>query len=145
MECLSVLSWLFNCYLCQYGHNTHMHTKPKIKPLEWISSSLKDMRAVPEDVRRFFGVALFAAQTGGKHDAAKPLKGFSGAGVLEVVEDHDGDTYRAVYTVRFAEAIYVLHIFQKKSKKGIATPKEEITKIKIRLAIAEELHRSRGR
>jgi len=100
---------------------------------------------VPEDVRRFFGVALFAAQTGGKHDAAKPLKGFSGAGVLEVVEDHDGDTYRAVYTVRFAEAIYVLHIFQKKSKKGIATPKEEITKIKIRLAIAEELHRSRGR
>ena len=122
-----------------------MQTKPKIKPVEWISTSLKDMHAVPEDVRRFFGVALFAAQTGGKHDAAKPLKGFAGAGVLEVVEDHDGDTYRAVYTVRFAEAVYVLHIFQKKSKKGIATPQEEISKIRVRLKLAEELHRNKGR
>jgi phage-related protein len=122
-----------------------MQTKPKIKPVEWVSTSLKDMRAVPEDVRRFFGVALFAAQTGSKHDAAKPLKGFAGAGVLEVVEDHDGDTYRAVYTVRFAEAVYVLHIFQKKSKKGIATPQEEISKIRVRLKLAEELHRNKGR
>jgi phage-related protein len=122
-----------------------MHNKPKTKPVEWISSSLKDMKTMPEDVRRFFGVALFAAQIGGKHDAAKPMKGFSGAGVLEVVEDYDGDTYRAVYTVRFADAVYVLHVFQKKSKKGIATPQEEINKIKARLDMAEELHKSKGR
>lgn len=106
---------------------------------------MKDMRAMPEEVRRVFGIALFAAQIGCKHDAAKPMKGFSGAGVLEVVEDHDGDTYRAVYTVRFADAVYVLHVFQKKSKKGIATPQEEINKIKARLVMAEELHKSRGR
>ena len=122
-----------------------MHNKPKMKPVEWLGSSLKDVRGMPEEVRRFFGVALFAAQTGGKHDAAKPLKGFAGAGVLEVVEDHDGDTYRAVYTVRFIEAVYVLHIFQKKSKKGIATPKEEIDKIKTRLNMVVEFHRNKGR
>ncbi len=122
-----------------------MHNKPKMKPVEWLGCSLKDVRGMPEEVRRFFGVALFAAQTGGKHDAAKPLKGFAGAGVLEVVEDHDGDTYRAVYTVRFIEAVYVLHIFQKKSKKGIATPKEEIDKIKTRLNMVVEFHRNKGR
>lgn len=122
-----------------------MQEKPKTKPVEWISSSLKDMRNMPEDVQDVFGKALFITQLGGKADAAKPLKGFAGAGVLEVVEDHDGDTYRAVYTVRFVEAVYVLHVFQKKSKKGIATPQEEITKIKVRLAIAEELHRNKGR
>jgi len=120
-----------------------MHNKPKIKPVEWIGSSLRDLKSMPEDVQDVFGKALFIAQLGGKDDAAKPLKGFAGAGVLEVVEDHDGDTYRAVYTVRFADAVYVLHVFQKKSKKGIATPKEEIAKIKSRLAIAEELHRSK--
>jgi phage-related protein len=122
-----------------------MHNKPKIKPVEWIGSSLKEMRTMPEDVQDVFGKALFVAQSGGKDDAAKPLKGFSGAGVLEVVEDHDGDTFRAVYTVRFADVIYALHVFQKKSKRGIETPKEEITKIKNRLAMAEELHRSKGR
>ena len=100
---------------------------------------------MPEDVQDVFGKALFVAQLGSKDDAAKPLKGFTGAGVLEVVEDHDGDTYRAVYTVRFADVVYVLHVFQKKSKKGIATPKEEIAKIKIRLMMAEELHRSKRR
>lgn len=98
---------------------------------------------MPEDVQDVFGKALFIAQLGSKDDSAKPLKGFSGAGVLEVVEDCDGDTYRAVYTVRFANAVYVLHVFQKKSKRGIATPKEEIAKIKSRLVIAEELHRSK--
>jgi len=101
------------------------------------------MKAMPEDVRDVFGKALFVAQLGGKHDAAKPLKGFTGAGVLEVVEDHDSDTYRAVYTVRFSDAVYVLHVFQKKSKKGIATPQEEIEKIKGRLKLAEELHKSK--
>lgn len=81
------------------------------------------------------------AQAGGKHPSAKPLKGFKGAGVLEVVEDHDGDTYRAVYTVRFAEAVYVLHVFQKKSKKTVQTPKHVIDLIKARLRIAEQEHR----
>jgi len=121
-----------------------MNNKPT-KPVEWIASSLKDLKEMPEDVRRFFGVALFMAQAGAKHPDAKPLKGFSGAGVLEIVEDHDGDTYRVVYTVRFAEAVYVLHVFQKKSKTGIATPQAEIEKIKTRLKMAEELHRGKGR
>ena len=122
-----------------------MHKKPKVKPVEWIGSALKDMRAMPEDVQDVFGFALYMAQCGGKHPDAKPLKGFSGAGVLEVVEDYNSDTYRAVYTVRFADAVYVLHVFQKKSKKGIATPQEEITKIKARLGMAEELYRSKQR
>src|ERR1700740_336976 len=100
-----------------------MSHKPA-KPLEWIANSLKEMKEMPEDVRQAFGFALYLAQCGGKHPDAKPLKGFSGAGVLEIVEDFSGDTYRAVYTVRFADAVYVLHVFQKKSKKGIATPKE---------------------
>lgn len=115
----------------------------KTKPIEWIGSTLKDMRAMPEDVRDVFGKALFMAQLGGKADTAKPLKGFTGAGVLEIVEDHDGDTYRAVYTVRFSDAVYVLHVFQKKSKKGIATPQEEINKVKARLKMAEEFYKAR--
>lgn len=119
-----------------------MSHKPA-KPIKWIGSSLKEMKAMPEDVRQAFGFALYVAQCGGKHPDAKPLKGFTGAGVLEIVEDYSGDTYRAVYTVRFADAVYVLHVFQKKSKKGIATPKEEIEKIKTRLKMAEELHMSK--
>lgn len=122
-----------------------MHKKQKLKPVEWIGSTLKDMRTLPEDVQDVFGFALYLAQSGGKHPDAKPLKGFSGAGVLEVVEDHNSDTFRAVYTVRFADVVYVLHVFQKKAKKGIATPKEEIDKIKARLSMAEELHRGKGR
>ena len=84
------------------------------------------------------GFALFQAQNGLKHADAKPLAGFGGASVLEVLEDHDGNTYRAVYTVRFANAVYVLHAFQKKSKKGIATPKQDIDLIKARFKLAEE-------
>ena len=84
------------------------------------------------------GFALHFAQAGGKHADAKPLKGFVGADVLEIVEDHDGDSYRAVYTVRFAGAIYVLHAFQKKSKGGIKTPAKEIELVKKRLKRAEE-------
>ena len=121
-----------------------MHSKLTQKPLGWVGSSRKDMKEMPEDVRRFFGVALFMAQTGGKHPDAKPLKGFGGAGVLEVVEDFDGDTYRAVYTIRFADAVYVLHVFQKKSKAGIATPQAEIDKIKMRLKILNELQKGKG-
>ena len=109
------------------------------KPLEWIGSSYKDLMDLPDDVRRFFGFALSLAQSGDKHDAAKVLKGFSGAGVLEVVEDDAGGTYRAVYTVKFAEAVFVLHCFQKKSKRGITTPKEDMDIIRDRLKIAEAL------
>lgn len=99
----------------------------------WIGSSLHDLKQFPEDVKDAFGHALYLAQAGGKHPAAKPLKGFSGAGVLEIVEDFDTNTYRAVYTVRMAETVYVLHAFQKKSKSGIATPKKELELIKARL------------
>lgn len=86
------------------------------------------------------GYALFLAQTGGKHPDAKPLKGLGGAGVLEVVDDYDGNAFRAVYTVRFEGAVYVLHAFQKKSKKGIKTPKHEIDIVKQRLIRAREIH-----
>jgi phage-related protein len=109
----------------------------KEKPIEWIGSSHKDLMALPADVRRFFGFALSLAQAGDKHDSAKVLKGFGGAGVIEVVEDDAGGTYRAVYTVKFAEAVFVLHCFQKKSKRGIATPKEDMDIINARLKIAE--------
>ena len=98
----------------------------KEKPLEWIASSHKDLMALPSDVRRRFGYALSLAQIGDQDDAAKELKGFGGAGVLKVVEDDAGGTYRAVYTVKFAEAVFVLHCFQKKSKSGIATPKADM-------------------
>ena len=107
------------------------------KPLEWIGSSHKDLMALPADVRRLFGFALSLAQAGDKHDEAKVLKGFGGAGVIEVLEDDVGGTYRAVYTVRFPEAVFVRHCFQKKSKRGIATPKEDMDIIHARLKIAE--------
>ena len=107
------------------------------RPLEWIGSSHKDLMALPSDVRRFFGFALSLAQAGDKHDAAKVLKGFGDGGVLEVVEDDVGGTYRAVYTVKFAEAVFVLHCFQKKSKRGIATPKEDMNIVRARLDVAE--------
>ena len=109
------------------------------KPLEWIESAKKDLMALPTDVRKFFGHALDFAQRGGQHDAAKTLKGFGGAGVIEVVEDDAGGTYRAVYTVKFEEAVFVLHCFQKKSKRGIATPKEDMNIIRARLKVAEAL------
>lgn len=111
----------------------------KEKPLEWIASSHKDLMAMSADVRRFFGYALSLAQAGDQHDAAKALRGFGGAGVLEVVEDDAGGTYRAVYTVKFEEAVFVLHCFQKKSKRGIATPKEDMDVIRARFKIAEAL------
>jgi phage-related protein len=111
----------------------------KEKPLEWIASSYKDLMALPPDVRRRFGYALSLAQMGDQDDAAKVLKGFGGAGVLEVIEDDAGGTYRAVYTVKFAEAVFVLHCFQKKSKSGIATPKVDMDIIRARLKVAEAL------
>ena len=109
-----------------------------MKLLRWIASSYDDLCALPNAARRQIGYALYFAQKGSKHPSAKPLKGFQGAGVLEVVEDHDGDTYRAAYTVRFAQAVYVLHVFQKKSKTGIATPRHDIELIKARLRAAAD-------
>jgi phage-related protein len=108
------------------------------KPVRWIGSSKEDLREFPEDVRRRVGGALWDAQLGLKAPYAKPLRGFGGAGVLEIVDDFDGDTFRTVYTVRFARAIYVLHAFQKKSKRGIATPKAELNLIEQRLERAAE-------
>jgi len=114
-----------------------------IKPVYWIGTALNDLRSFPAEARRNIGVALYFAQRGDKHPAAKPLKGFGGAGVLEIVESCEGDSYRSVYTVRFADAIYVLHSFKKKSKQGIKTPKHEIELLKQRLKQAEEHYSSR--
>ena len=116
-------------------------SSPPVKPLVWIGSSLKDMREFPDEVKDEMGFALYEVQCGLKPAAAKPLKGFGGAGVLEVVSDYQSDTYRAIYTVRLEDHVYVLHAFQKKSKKGIATPKADIELIKRRLRQAEELHK----
>jgi len=110
------------------------------KPLLWIASSKRDLKKFPKPVQSNLGCALQVAQWGGKSDDAKPLKGFKGASVLEVIEDYDGDTYRAVYTVKFQRAICVLHAFQKKSKKGIKTPKAVIDLIEERLAYASEVY-----
>jgi phage-related protein len=109
-----------------------------LKPVEWIGSSLDDLKEFPEEVQQVMGYALYLAQCGEKHDSAKPLKGFKGAGVLEIVEDFDTNTYRAVYTVKIADVIYVLHVFQKKSKHGISTPKQDIELIEARLKRAKE-------
>ncbi|MDD2714214.1 MAG: type II toxin-antitoxin system RelE/ParE family toxin [Simplicispira sp.] len=107
------------------------------KPLRWVASSKRDLMAMPEHVQDTFGYALHLAQVGQKHPDAKPLRGFGGAGVLEVVEDFQGDAYRAVYTVRYAEAVYVVHCFQKKSTQGVATPKPDVELIKSRLKAIE--------
>ena len=117
--------------------------EPVVKPLIWVGSSYKDLLTVPDEVRRDFGYAFYLAQLGDKHKDAKPLAGFRGAGVLEVVENHDTDTYRAVYTVRLEGMIYVLHVFQKKSRQGIQTPRPDMNLIETRLKQAEEMHRKR--
>jgi phage-related protein len=111
---------------------------PLLKPVEWIGSSRNDLRKFPEEVQQIMGFALYLAQLGKKHPDAKPLKGFKGSVVLEIVEGFDGDTYRAVYTVKFAEIVYVLHAFQKKSKRGITTPKQDIDLIEMQLKRAKE-------
>ncbi|MEF3697125.1 type II toxin-antitoxin system RelE/ParE family toxin [Desulfolutivibrio sp.] len=110
------------------------------KELVWIGSSRKDIKGYPLAVRRAFGLALYAAQKGEWPPDAKALKGFGGTGVLEIIEDHRGDTYPAVYTIRFATVVYVLHVFQKKSKHGVSTPQRDIDLIKERLKKAEQLH-----
>src|SRR5437764_8240541 len=110
---------------------------PAPKPVHWAGSSRDDLRKLPDEVTHEIGYALWFAQVGDKHPSAKPLKGFKGAGVLEIVENYSGDTYRAVYTVRFAKAIYVLHAFMKKSTRGIKTPRHEIDLIEARLRWAK--------
>ena len=110
------------------------HEDPK--PLRWVGSAKKDLQAMPDEVQDTFGYALHLTQSGGKHAQAKPLKGFGSAGVLEVVESEAGSTYRAVYTVKIARAVYVLHCFQKKSTSGIATPKPDMDLVRERLKAA---------
>ena len=110
---------------------------PGEKPLDWVGSSKKDFVDFPGPVKDEMGNALGLAQFGGKHPAAKPWKG-QGSGVFEVVDDHDGDTYRAVYTVRFKEVVYVLHAFQKKSPKGIKTAQVDVDLVETRLKVAQQ-------
>jgi len=115
----------------------------RIKPVFWMASSRKDLKAFPKAVQSDVGYALFAAQRGEEYRSVKALKGFGGRSVLEIVAPHDGDTYRAVYTVKFEDAVFVLHAFQKKSTKGIATPQREIDLIRRRLADAEQHYKER--
>jgi phage-related protein len=114
-----------------------------VRDVVWVGSTLDDVRSFPDEVKHVIGYALHLAQAGEKHPAAKPLKGFGGAGVLEVVDDFDGDTYRAVYTVIFSTAVYALHAFQKKAKRGAETPKKDLDLIRQRLKRAEQLHQQR--
>jgi phage-related protein len=116
--------------------------RPKPKPCFFVGSSRKDLRRFPAKVQNRLGFGLFMVQEGDEPAAAKALKGFGGRAVLELVDDFDGNTYRAVYTVRFAEVVYVLHAFQKKAKKGVATPLQDIELIKSRLRDAEHHYRA---
>ena len=110
-----------------------------LKPVVWMGTSRRDLSGMPEKVQADFGYALYVAQLGDKHRNAKPLTGFGGGGVVEIVSDHRGDTFRCIYTVRLAGSIFVLHAFQKKSKTGRATPKAEIEMVKSRLRDAERV------
>jgi phage-related protein len=109
----------------------------------WVGSSKKDLLTFPGEVQDVIGYALYLAQIGSKHDDAKPLRGFRGAGVLEIRENFDGDTYRAVYTVTLKTAVYMLHAFQKKARRGIATTQQDMELIKRRLQAAQVLDRQR--
>lgn len=115
-----------------------MPVPPRYKPLVWIGSSYKDFCKLPEDARSHMGYALYVAQMGEKHRDAKPLTGFGNAGVIEIMSDQRGDTFRTMYTVRFTDAVYVLHAFQKKSKSGRETPKTEMDVVERRLREAEK-------
>lgn len=107
------------------------------KPLRWVGSAKRDLDGMPEDIKDIFGHAIDLAQAGGRHPNAKTMTGFGSAGVLEVVADFRSSTFRAVYTVKFADIVYVLHCFQKKSKSGIKTPKEDMDLINARLKAAK--------
>jgi phage-related protein len=114
---------------------------PRPKPLEWVGSSKDDLARFPGAVKRECGYALYLAQLGMRALNVKALKGFGGASVLEIIVPHQGDTYRAVFTVAFAKAVFVLHAFQKKSKRGVATPRREVELIRRRLAAASQAYR----
>lgn len=116
-----------------------MTDAPSFKPMIWVGSSRADLREFPEPVRDHIGYALYVAQCGGKHRDARPLRGFGGAGVVEIVKDYRGDTFRGVYTLRYAGAVYVLHAFQKKSKTGRETPTRDMDLIRQRLREAEQM------
>jgi phage-related protein len=115
----------------------------RIRPLNWVGGSYRDYVRFPRPVQEEMGFALYLAQVGDRHPIAKTMKGFGGGGVVELAGRHDGNAYRAVYTVKFAEAVYVLHAFQKKSKKGIATPNSDIDLVRRRLRMAENDYRGR--
>src|SRR5260370_3713570 len=110
-----------------------MTAEPSLKPVTWVGTSLKDLREFPEAVQDHMGYALYIAQRGGKHQDAKVLRGFGGAGVLEVIKDHRGDTFRAVYTLKYARTVFVLHAFQKTSKSARETPRRDMALIQQRI------------
>jgi len=120
-----------------------MTDEPSLKPVTWVGTSLKDLREFPEVVQDHMGYALYVAQRGSKHQDAKVLSGFGGAGVVEIAKDHRGDTFRAVYTLRYAGSVYVLHAFQKKSRTGRETPRRDVDLIKQRLREAEQIAREK--
>jgi len=124
-----------------------MAAKPpaELKALAWVGSAKRDLLALPEEVIDAFGYALYVAQTGKKHEKAKALHGFGSAGILEIVEDWRGNAYRAVYTVRFSAVEFVLHAFQKKAKRGIATPRQDMELIRERLKVAEQMAKELAR
>jgi phage-related protein len=119
------------------GILAHMSSATR-KPLFWIASSRRDLKAMPVPVQKKFGTTLLDVQYGETPADAKPLKGFGGAGVLEITEEYQTDTFRAVYTVTFASGVYVLHVFQKKAKRGISTPRREIDLVRSRYQLARE-------
>ena len=114
-----------------------------VRPVRWVGSALRDLKEFPRAVQRDIGQALYAAQCGEAYPSIKALKGFQGASVLEIVARLETDTYRSVYTVQFGSAIYVLHAFQKKAKKGRKMPKKEMGLIKTRLEAARQDHNRR--
>jgi|SRR5450755_3859675 phage-related protein len=120
-----------------------MTDEPPLKPVIWVGTSLKDLREFPAPVQDVMGYALYLAQGGGKHPDAKVLSGFGGGGVVEAIKDYRGDTFRTVYTLKYAGKVYVLHAFQKKSKTGRATPRRDMELIKQRLREAEQIARER--
>lgn len=111
--------------------------EPILKPIEWVGSSKSDLRTFPEAVRSLIGFALYQAQVGLRHRDVKLLRGL-GSDILEIVSRNDGDTFRAIYTVRFRGVVYMLHAFQKKSKRGRATPNPEIDLVRSRLKTATQ-------
>jgi len=113
------------------------------RAVRWVGSSRRDLKSFPRPVQREIGQALFAAQRGDEYPSVKSLKGFGGRTVLEIIASYEGDAFRAVYSVRFEDAVYVLHAFQKKSKQGIATPQKEIELVRQRLAAAQRDYRER--